>query len=379
MKRFISVFAVFAVLFTLVAPVSAVSKPSAPKLKSVKNTANGVLLRWTPVKNAAKYYVYRKTPTVKYKKIATVKASSFTHRSAVSGNKYTYKIYAVNSKGQSKPSNQKTIKRVGTPVIKTANTASAIKISWSKTKKATSYVLLYKKSSAKKFSVLYRGKNTSYIYDNLALGTKYDFKVRAVIGKLRGAYSPVRSQFFLARPSISAREPESMKGIDLDWSPVKNAKGYIIYRALKSENSYKRIKKITKASTHYLDTDVKSINTYKYYIVAYKDGFKSAKSNVTTEIYGYFESLSKPLTLTIKKGEVYKDIYNKLSYYGATPLITWKSKNPGIARVTAQGIITGVKKGKATLKATIDAELFPMFGHDEITEAKTITITVTVK
>ena len=349
MKRIVSVFAVLALMITLAVPASAVSKPAAPKLKSVSNTSRGITIKWSAVKNAEKYLVFRKAPTVKYKKIAAVKTVSFTHKSAVSGNKYTYKIYAVNSKGKSKPSNEKSITRVGTPAVKTENTASAIKISWGKTKKATSYVLLYKKTSAKKFRVLYRGANLSYLYDNLELGTEYNFKVRAVIGKLRGAYSTVKSQFFLSRPTISAREPENMRGIEVGWSPVKHADGYIIYRSLKSQNSYKRITKVLSSAAHYLDTDVKSINTYKYYVVAYGSGYKSAKSNVASEIYGYFESLSVPLTLTIKKGEVYKDIYNKLNDYGATVLITWKSLTPKVAKVTKQGVITGVSKGTATL------------------------------
>ena len=360
-------------------PASAVSKPAAPKLSSAKNTSGGVLLKWSTVRNAEKYYVYRKTPMVKYKKIASVKTASYTHKGAVSGNKYTYKICAVNSKGASKPSNEKTLLRVGTPKLKSSNTTSAIKLSWNKTKKATSYVLLFKKASAKKYSVMYRGKALSYSFDNMLLGTAYDFKVRAVIGKKRGAYSAVKSQFFLSRPTISAHEPESMQGIYLDWSPVKHAKGYIIYRSLKSENSYSRIKKIAAPTSKYLDTAVKSINSYKYYIVAYRDGFKSAKSNVASEIYGYFESTKIPLTLTIKKGEVYKDIFNKLDYYAATVFIKWKSLTPSVAKVNSKGIITGVKKGTAELKATIDPEAFSLAGHDEIKEPKTITIIVTVK
>ncbi|MBR1731258.1 MAG: fibronectin type III domain-containing protein [Ruminococcus sp.] len=380
MKRLISVFAAIAILITIAVPVSAVSKPAAPRLKSVSNSSKGVLLKWSKVKNAAKYYVFRKTAKVKYKKIATVKTTSYTHKSAVSGNKYTYKIYAVNAKGKSKASNQKTVTRVGTPSVKTSNTEYAIKVSWPKVKKATSYVVLYKASTAKKYKVLYRGKECSYLYYNLAVGTKYNFKVRANIGKLKGVYSAVKSQFFLTHPSVSAQEPESMKGIYLDWSPVKHATGYIIYRSLKSENAYKRIKKTTDTKTTYLDTDVKSINTYKYYVVAYTTGgYKSAKSNVATEIYGYLESFSKPLTLSIKKGEVYKDIYNKLSYYGANVFITWKSEKTSVAKVDSNGIITGVKKGTAAVKATIDPELFSFFGRGDITTKKTITINVTVK
>ena len=380
MKRIISIISILVLMITIAVPVSAVSKPKAVHLKKPANTSAGIQLKWSASKNADKYCIYRKTPKVKYKKIATVKTTSYIHKSAVSGNKYTYKIYAVNSKGKSKPSNQKSITRVGTPNAKVTNTASAIKVSWKKVKKANSYTVLYKKTSEKKYKVLYRGKKCSCCFYNVQLGYTYNFKVRAKIKKLLGAYCTAKTGFYLYRPSISAEEREDMKGIYLDWSPVSYAKGYIIYRSPKYSNSYKRIKKFDTNTTLYLDTDVTSINSYKYYVVAYADGgYKSAKSNVASEIYGYIENLSTPLTLTIKKGQVYKDIYNKINEYMAVPLITWKSLNTDVAKVTTEGVITGVKKGTATLKATIDPELFPMFGHNEIKTAKTVTIIVTVK
>ena len=379
MKRTIAIFAILAVIITIPLPVSAVSKPSAPKLKTAKNTSEGVLLKWSAVKSADKYFVYRKTANTAYSKIASVAKTSYTHKSAVSGKKYTYKIFAVSSAGKSKQSNIKSVIRVGTPALKLSNTASAIKIKWSAIKKADRYVVLYKKSLAKKFSVLCRSKGTSFAYDNMAAGVKYDFKVKAVIGKLSGAYSEAKTQMFLERPIISAEEPLNMKGIEVRWNTVKNANGYLIYRSLKSKNSYKRIKKITdRSATVYTDSDLVSINSYKYYIVAYNGSFKSAKSNVAGDIYGYLENHSTPLALTIKKGEVYKDIYNKINSYGATSLISWKSLNSKTASVDSKGIITGVKKGSATLKATIDPSLFAAMGKT-VQEPKTITIEVTVK
>ena len=379
MKKTIAFLAALAIIFTLALPASALSKPSSPKLTSVKNTSSGILLKWKTVKNAEKYLVYRKTSNVRYSKIASVKTTSFTHKGAVSGKKYAYKIFAVNSKGKSAASREKTITRVGTPSLKTTNTAYAIKVSWSKVSRATSYVLLCKKTSAKKYTVLYRGGKLSYSNDNIESGAEYNFKVKAVIGKLRGAYSAVKSQMFLERTSLSAEEYIDMKGITLEWTPVTNAKGYIIYRSLKSENSYKRIFKTKTASTQYVDSDVVGINSYKYYVIAYNGSYKSAASNIDGDVYGYLTSFDTPLLLTIKKGEVYKDIYNKLKYYGATTLVTWSSQNDSTVKVSVDGIITGVKKGSATLKAVIDPTLFAAFGKSDIKDSKTVTIIVTVK
>lgn len=377
-KKIISILAVLTVVFGVVCPASALSKPKAPRLKSVSNTAGGVRLKWTASKNAEKYFVYRKTSSSKFKKIATAKKTTYLNKSAKSGTKYTYRICAVNSGGNSKPSNTKSIFRIGIPKLTTTNTDYAIKLSWSSIGKATKYVLIYKKANAKKYKLLYSGKKRSYMFYDMTPGAVYKFEVRAVIGKRAGLYCAPKKQMFIQRTSASADEPLNMKGIDVIWNPVSHAKGYILYRAPKNSNTFKRIAATSK--THYLDprSNLKSISTYKYYVVACNGSYRSARSNITSEVFGYLQNANTPLTLSIKKGEVYKDIYNKLNQYGAVKYITWKSLKSSVAKVTTKGVITGVKKGTAALKATVDPSLFAIYGHPEVTTPKVITINVTV-
>ncbi len=268
------------------------------------------------------------------------------------------------------------VKAPKAPKLKLSNTSKGIKASWSKVKKATKYVLKYKKSSAKKYKTAYSGKKVKFTDDNLSPGASYTFKVKAVAKKKSSAYSKAVKIVYLEKPQLSAEEQINMKGITLTWRKVKGAKGYRIYRSLKSQNSYKKIATIKSGSTKkYLDTTVKDkktptqINTYKYYIKAYNGNYSSAKSNEASEIYGYYADENTPLYLTIKKGEVYKDIYNKLSSYYATGLVTWKSSKKSVAKVSPVGVITGVKKGTATLTASV---LYDDTVHD-------IKIIVTVK
>ncbi|MCH5304819.1 MAG: Ig-like domain-containing protein [Ruminococcus sp.] len=244
--------------------------------------------------------------------------------------------------------------------LKLSNTANGIKASWSKVKGATKYVLKYKKSTAKKYKIAYSGKKIKYTDDNLSPGATYKFKVKAVVKKKSSAYTKPATIVYLDKPQLSAEELLDMNGITLTWSKVKGAKGYRIYRSLKSQNSYKKIATIKSGSTKtYLDKTVKDsktptrINSYKYYIKAYNGNYSSAKSNIASEIFGYFEDEDTPLYLTIKKGETYKDIYNKLSSYYATGLVTWKTSDKSIAKVSSVGVITGVKKGTATLTASV--------------------------
>lgn len=252
-------------------------------------------------------------------------------------------------------------KKPAAPKLTVANAAKGVKASWNKVKGATKYVLKVKKSTAKSYRTSYSGKKTSFTDDNLSPGVKYDFKVKAVAGKKSGSFSKKATILYLDRPTLTADERLDMDGICLDWKKVKGASGYRIYRSLKSKNSYTKIATITSGkTTFYRDRTVKDekvptrINSYKYYVKAYNGSVSSAKSNIASEIYGWIEknNLEAPLYLTIKKGEVYKDIYTKLASQSASYMFTWKSSKKSVAKVSDVGVITGVAKGEATLTAT---------------------------
>ena len=73
---------------------------SAPKLSSVKSEKSGVLFKWSKVTGATGYYVYRKTGSGDYEKIATVKGStkvSYRDKKAKKGTTYTYTVKAYYS------------------------------------------------------------------------------------------------------------------------------------------------------------------------------------------------------------------------------------------------------------------------------------------
>lgn len=70
---------------------------SAPKLSSVTSAKKGVTFKWNKVTGASGYYVYRKTGSGSYQKIATVKGNtkvSYLDKSAKKGKTYTYTVKA---------------------------------------------------------------------------------------------------------------------------------------------------------------------------------------------------------------------------------------------------------------------------------------------
>lgn len=89
----VSVFGAFS------APAFAAAKKPA-KVSGVKVSAKSnysIKISWKKAKNAKKYQVYRSVSKKgKYKKIATVKTTSYTSSNLLKGKKYYYKVRAVN-------------------------------------------------------------------------------------------------------------------------------------------------------------------------------------------------------------------------------------------------------------------------------------------
>lgn len=73
---------------------------SAPKLSSVKSAKSGITFKWNKVSGASGYYVYRKTGSGDYEKIATVKGGtkiSYLDKKAKKGKTYYYTVKAYYS------------------------------------------------------------------------------------------------------------------------------------------------------------------------------------------------------------------------------------------------------------------------------------------
>jgi fibronectin type 3 domain-containing protein len=67
-----------------------------PEITTIKNVANGVSIKWNKVSGAQGYYIYRKTGTGTWKKIAVVggSISGYIDKNTVKGKTYTYAVRA---------------------------------------------------------------------------------------------------------------------------------------------------------------------------------------------------------------------------------------------------------------------------------------------
>ncbi len=158
-------------------------------LKAVSLTENGYTIKWSPVRNADKYIVYRyDAASDSYKKLTTTAGTSIKVTGRTAGQRNAYKIQAVKVRswktyeGQlvkikfsSKPSQVKN--------LKTEVDRRTMKVSWNRVPNATGYQVYYNSAKTGN-SVLLKeitsGSTTSLTTKALPVGRNYYVKVRAV-------------------------------------------------------------------------------------------------------------------------------------------------------------------------------------------------------
>ena len=293
---------------------------AAPQnLKAKSKNATTITLSFSAVSKATSYYIYRSTSTYgPYKKIAAVKTTSYTDKSAVKGTTYYYKIKAIGSSGTSPYSSvlkaavgsDSSISSgsVSAPGGLTATAASdtQITIKWSSVANATYYYIYRATSSSGTYSKVASSTSSSYTDSSLSTDTTYYYKVIALNSSNQSGYSAIVSATTeasgsdLDAPDNLTAEAEGDDEIILEWDSVEDADGYYIYRATSSSGTYSKIDTVD--DTEYTDEDVDADTTYYYKIKAYNDDETSDYSSVvydTTDDEDSDSDLDEPDDLDI--------------------------------------------------------------------------------
>ncbi|MBR4286374.1 MAG: hypothetical protein IKT55_01570 [Clostridia bacterium] len=166
---------------------------ATPKLTSLANGTSGATLKWSAVKGATTYRVYRKVVGAKsWTALADVKTTSYVDKTAKSGTKYAYTVKAFNGKVASGyDSTGLTLKYLVMPKItKLTNTTAGINIKWSATTGASTGYKVYRKAPGEtSWKLLGTVKTTSYTDKKVANGKTYKYTIRAVDGSNLSAYN----------------------------------------------------------------------------------------------------------------------------------------------------------------------------------------------
>lgn len=317
MKKLLSLLSAL-LIFTSVLILTPARATEKIKL-NLKNTSVGIKLSWN--KNSSdNYTVYRKTDKTDYIAIKTVTGkNSYTDNTVESGNLYSYKLTSGSNY------EEKTIKFLKTPknLIIEADEAGQVYAQFSQVKGAEKYELYqaklkhnktgkYKKiKTIKAYAYL---SDTEYSEEFFVLPKQaYKYKVRAISGKYKSAFSKAKKFTNNANLRVSVKMTKNYKGVLIRWQHIGATK-YFVYKAVGKKKNFKKIAAVKKvnvrdyssyysADCKYTDKKVKVGTKYYYYVVA-KSGKKliRQKNKTSKIVFNKYDKVKK-----LKIGESFNE------------------------------------------------------------------------
>ncbi|MBR2715547.1 MAG: hypothetical protein IKB73_05015 [Ruminococcus sp.] len=274
-----------------------------PYPKKAENVDGGIKVTWSPMSGISGYYVYRKTASTSWSRIATVYVgtTSYTDKSVSSGTTYTYTVRAYSGSLLSDYSKSGvSVKCLKTPALSSAtNTDGGVKVAWSKSSGAYGYYVYRKTASTswKKIADLGSG-DLSYVDKSASSGTTYYYTVRAYSGSTMSSYKSAGvSVKYLKTPSLSAIS-NTTNGVKVSWSKTSGASGYYLYRK-NGTASWKKIATLGSGTLSYTDKSASKGITYYYTVRAYSGSTMSSyKSKGISIKYLITPTLSTPSNTT---------------------------------------------------------------------------------
>ena len=211
----------------------------------------------------------------------------------------------------------------GTPYLESVKLAAynAARIEWQEVSGATAYQV-YCRVNGGPYTWVRTTTSNAIVHKKLRGGATYYYKVRALKGNKKGAFS--RSLPLL---TISTSKPALTASVDrtrvtLKWKAVKNATGYAVYR--KTSKGKNILVKSTKKLT-YESSGLDLYTRYTFIVRPYRVNNgrrfygKGASIAAVTSRTGYFMDLLKPYETSTPMFQAYKNYSDKTFYMAGDP------------------------------------------------------------
>lgn len=244
---------------------------AAPSL-SISRVNGKPKLSWKSVSGATKYWIYRSTDGKNFKYYDSTTKTGYTNSGAASGTKYYYKVKAVATvNGKSVASSYSYAKSLvctpATPNVSITSANGKPKLSWNAVNGATKY-WVYRSTDGKNFKYYDSTTKTTYTNNSTTVGTRYYYKVKAVVvdngTSYASAFSSAKSMVVrTAAPTLKTAAPEGTPS--LSWNAVNGATKYWVYRSTDGKE-FKYYDSTTK--TAYTNKSVDAGKTYYYKVKA---------------------------------------------------------------------------------------------------------------
>ena len=232
---------------------------------TLTNKTSGVMINWSEVPGAVKYYIFRMNPDGSWEKLVTTTSLKYTDRTTVYSEKYYYSVRAVSDSGNyiNKRGNGTRITyKIPAPELSFRNVEDGIEVSWKPVNNAAKY-RLYVKTASGSWKCVTTTTEVSGTDTAVTEGQKYTYAVvgfdaeERIMNDKGAGYDFLRKEEFVKIDAAG-----TTGGLEVFWDEYEGAVKYRVYRKADS-GEWVKLAVVTELS--YLDAEasVNAENTYR--------------------------------------------------------------------------------------------------------------------
>lgn len=236
-----------------------------------ENSAKGIALSWSKVKEAAAYRVYRQESDGTWKKLKYTTGMNYTDTAVISGKTYRYKVTAVTDLTNRSESEVVSATYLSQPKFSMTNVSDGIQVNWAKVAGATSYQIYRKNGTDGAWDCVKTvngGNSNTWKDTSVSNGAQYMYSIKAYSGSVYSSGDYTSGTIICVKSSaVTELTNVSGKKMKVQWQKNSSVTGYQIkystsskYTASTSklvtikgnENITKTISNLTKGKTYYV-------------------------------------------------------------------------------------------------------------------------------